>query len=173
MLIKKEQTIIQKQDQLLCNWYIGKPPGVALLQVLQRNRPLFPELVHTVSVKITDKDKSFPCAVSTTPWRRIGEVEVQLHTFLTLAYDGGEWSASCPGHFTPRERVPGTRWIGGWEGPRASLDMVVMRKIPSPCQDSNPDHPACSPVLYHWTNPALVKITEANETFSNCLICQN
>jgi hypothetical protein len=29
------------------------------------------------------------------------EVEVQLHAFLTLALDGGEWSASCPGCFTP------------------------------------------------------------------------
>jgi hypothetical protein len=32
------------------------------------------------------------------------EVEVQHHTFLTSALDAGEeWSASCPGHFTPRE----------------------------------------------------------------------
>jgi hypothetical protein len=27
------------------------------------------------------------------------EVEVQLHTFLTSAQDGGEWSSSCPGRF--------------------------------------------------------------------------
>jgi hypothetical protein len=33
--------------------------------------------------------------------------------------DGGEWSASLPSHFTPRERAPGTHWIGGWLGPRA------------------------------------------------------
>jgi hypothetical protein len=26
--------------------------------------------------------------------------------FLTLALDRGEWSASCPCHFTPRERAP-------------------------------------------------------------------
>jgi len=31
-------------------------------------------------------------------------VEVQLQAFLTSATDGGEWSASCPGRFTPRER---------------------------------------------------------------------
>jgi len=29
-----------------------------------------------------------------------GVVEVQLHTFLTTALDGSEWSASCPSHFT-------------------------------------------------------------------------
>jgi len=33
---------------------------------------------------------------------------------LTLALDGGERSALHPGHFTPRERVPSTHWIGGW-----------------------------------------------------------
>jgi hypothetical protein len=35
--------------------------------------------------------------LSTTPLRRIGGVEVYLHAFLTLAIDGGEWSASPPG----------------------------------------------------------------------------
>jgi len=27
-------------------------------------------------------------------------VEAQLHAFLTLTPDGGEWSASCLSHFT-------------------------------------------------------------------------
>jgi hypothetical protein len=48
---------------------------------------------------------------------------------LTLALDGGEWSASHSSHFTPRERVPGIHWIGGWVDPRADLDTVVKRKI--------------------------------------------
>jgi hypothetical protein len=39
---------------------------------------------------------------------------VQLHAFLTSAVDGGEWSASRPGRFIPRERAPGTQWIGSW-----------------------------------------------------------
>jgi hypothetical protein len=30
---------------------------------------------------------------------------------LISALDGGEWSASRPGRFTPRERAPGTHWI--------------------------------------------------------------
>jgi len=55
-----------------------------------------------------------------------------------LVLDGGERSASHPGHFTPRERAPGNHWTGGWVGPRAGLDMVVKRKISSPFQDSNP-----------------------------------
>jgi len=48
---------------------------------------------------------------------------------LTLALDGGEWLASCPSHFTPKEKAPGTHWIVGWVGPRAVLD-ALMRKIP-------------------------------------------
>jgi hypothetical protein len=54
---------------------------------------------------------------------------------LTLALDRGEWSASHPGSFTPRERAPGTHWIGDWIGPRAVLDMVAKRKIPSPTRN--------------------------------------
>jgi hypothetical protein len=46
-----------------------------------------------------------------------------------LAVDGGELSASCPYHFTPRERASGTHWIGGWVGPRAVLVMVAKRKL--------------------------------------------
>jgi len=46
--------------------------------------------------------------------RRIGEVEVQLHTFLTSTLVGGEWSASRPGRFAP-ERTPGSHRIEvGW-----------------------------------------------------------
>jgi hypothetical protein len=50
---------------------------------------------------------------------------------LISTLDRGGWSASHPGCFTPREIAPGTHWIGGWVGPRASLDTVVKRKIPS------------------------------------------
>jgi hypothetical protein len=38
---------------------------------------------------------------------------------LTSALDGGEWSASQPGRFTPRGKRPGTHCIGSWVGPRA------------------------------------------------------
>jgi hypothetical protein len=50
---------------------------------------------------------------------------------LTSSLDGGEWSASRPSRFTRKERARGTHWIGGWVGPRAVLDAVVKRKIPS------------------------------------------
>jgi hypothetical protein len=58
-----------------------------------------------------------------------GGEDVWIHTFLTSALDGGEWTASHPGRFTPGERAPGTHWIGGWVGPRADLDDVEKRKF--------------------------------------------
>jgi hypothetical protein len=60
---------------------------------------------------------------------------------LTSALNGGEWSASHPGRFSPRERASGTYWIGGWVGLRAGLDVVSKRKTSSSRQESNPDHP--------------------------------
>jgi hypothetical protein len=77
-------------------------------------------------------------------------VEVYLQAFLTSALDGGEWSASPPGHFNPRERAPGTHWIGGWVGPRAVLDTVVKKKIPSPRRESNPRTPIVQPVAQRY-----------------------
>jgi len=54
---------------------------------------------------------------------------------LTSALYGGEWSASRPGRFTPRERAPFTCWIGGWVGPRAGLDAVARKKFPAPARN--------------------------------------
>jgi hypothetical protein len=55
----------------------------------------------------------------------LGEWRYSSTHSLTLVLDGSEWPASRPGRFTPRERAPGTRWIGGWMGPRAILNAVV------------------------------------------------
>jgi hypothetical protein len=44
--------------------------------------------------------------------------------FLISALDGGEWADSRPDRFNPGESAPGTQWIGGWVGPRGSLDAV-------------------------------------------------
>jgi len=78
-----------------------------------------------------------PCAITEhQAMKAYWGVEVCLHTFLTLALPGGEWSASHPGRSTPRERAPGTHGKGGWVGPRALLDAVVKRKIPCPRRKS-------------------------------------
>ena len=39
--------------------------------------------------------------------------EVYLHSFSTLALDGGQYSTSRPGHFTSGERAHDARRIGG------------------------------------------------------------
>jgi hypothetical protein len=45
-----------------------------------------------------------------------------------------------------------THWMGGWMGPRAVLDAVVKRKIPSPRQESNPKTPIVQTVAQRYTD---------------------
>jgi hypothetical protein len=52
----------------------------------------------------------------------------------------------------PKENAPGTHWIGGWVGPRAILDTVVKRNIPSPRRESNPRTPIVQPVAQRYTH---------------------
>jgi hypothetical protein len=92
------------------------------------------------------------------PWRRIGEWRYNSTHSLTTALVGGEWSASRPGRFTPRERTPGNHWIGGWVGPRAGLDAVVNR-IPSPRRQSNPRIPIVQPVAQRYTDWAITALS--------------
>jgi hypothetical protein len=47
-----------------------------------------------------------------------GGVDVQTHVFLTSALVGGEWL------LYPQEKSTCTHLIGGWMGPRASLDSM-------------------------------------------------
>jgi hypothetical protein len=56
-------------------------------------------------------------------------MEIQLPVFLTSALDGGEWSASSTGRFTPGERITGTHWIRDCVAPRAGLDVMKKRQI--------------------------------------------
>jgi hypothetical protein len=75
------------------------------------------------------------------------------------ALDGGEWSVSRPGRFTPRERAPRTHWIGGWMGPRAVLDAVVKEKIASPRHESNPRTPIVQRVTQRYTDWAVAALS--------------
>jgi hypothetical protein len=61
----------------------------------------------------------------------------------------------APAALPPRERAPGTHWIGGWVGPRAVPDVVVKRKIPSPRRESNPRTPIVQPVAECYTDWAI------------------
>jgi hypothetical protein len=79
---------------------------------------------------------------------------------LRIFYLGTRWRwlASRPGCFTPRERAPGTHWIGSWVGPRAVLDTVVKRRIPSPRRESNPRTPIVQPVAQGYTHWAITAL---------------
>jgi hypothetical protein len=103
-------------------------------------------------------------------------VVVQLHAFLTSAVDGDEWSASRPGRFTLGERTSGTHFIGGWASPRAGLDAVMKRKIPSPHRESNSNLPARSLVTIPTELLRLVFVTVLQRlrvlpVVNNNLIC--
>jgi hypothetical protein len=80
-----------------------------------------------------------------------GGVDILIHVFLILALVGGEWSASRPGRFTPRERGRSTQWIGGLVGHIASLGDVERRKIlplPGPNSDPSADQPVASHYIH-------------------------
>jgi hypothetical protein len=92
--------------------------------------------------------------MSSTPRKRMGEwMYSSTHSF-TSALGGGEWSASRPGRFAPKERALVTHWIG-WVGSRTVLDAVVKRKIPSSRRESNPRTPIVQPIAQRYTDLAI------------------
>jgi hypothetical protein len=85
-----------------------------------------------------------------------GGGEAIAPSFLTSALDGGEWSASRPCCFSPRDGVPGTQWLRDWVGPRNNLDPMKKRKVSFPCRKSNTGLAASSlvakPTKLSWLN---------------------
>ena len=55
-------------------------------------------------------------------------VDVLLHSFLVSTLDGGDWSTLQPGFFTPVKNS-GSRWMGGWVGLSAVMDVSGKRKL--------------------------------------------
>jgi hypothetical protein len=72
------------------------------------------------------------------PWGSVS----YLHSFLTSAVDGSEWSTSCLIQFVPSDRAAGICLIGGWMDPRASMEKVASDKyltvLGTECQLSGP-----------------------------------
>jgi hypothetical protein len=83
-----------------------------------------------------------------------GGVQVEIDIFLTSALVGGEWSASRPCHFTPGERVPDTRWLGGWVGPE-SVWMTSRKENSWPYRDSNSKPSVVQPASSRYTDYAI------------------
>jgi hypothetical protein len=61
-------------------------------------------------------------------WRHMGSGSIDP-PFLTSALDGGEWSASRPGRYTPGDMAPGTHWIWGWGGSQSRSKRCGEEKI--------------------------------------------
>jgi hypothetical protein len=84
---------------------------------------------------------------------------------LDLGTTKSEWSASRAGRFTPRERVPDTRWTGGWVDPRAGLEAVV-RTSPSSRREWNPRTP-CQPKVLQTLRLKHYTVIMCSELVSN------
>ena len=97
---------------LLINMHSGVMDTLVALYSLGEKSPYTQQCTNLV------KSEVHPRTVHEGPE---GEYMYSSTPSLTSALDEGGWSASRPGPFTPGER-PGTHRIGGWVGPRASLD---------------------------------------------------
>jgi hypothetical protein len=71
---------------------------------------------------------------------------------LISELDGAEFSALRLGRFTPREKAPGTDWLGGWVSTCAGLDAEVKRKILH-CPEY-PGRPSCRHTDWATTTPS-------------------
>jgi hypothetical protein len=63
---------------------------------------------------------------------------------LTSALDGGEWSATLRGRFTPRERAPRTPLdirLGGLQSQSGYRGEHRNSQLPPGIEPQNPDHP--------------------------------
>jgi hypothetical protein len=98
-------------------------------------------LVHEWKVKV----KLSQCFNSAPRHKGVlGEWMYSSTHSLTSALDGGEWAASCPGHFTPREKAPGTHWIGGWVDPRPFWTRWWRENFPAPAGNRTVEPPRSS-----------------------------
>jgi hypothetical protein len=129
----------------------------------QRPKPLITEFTRTAIHKLCfmeSRSMSYPSLCFNWAPRKGGVLVkwryISTHS-LTSALDGGEWSASRSGLFTPRERATLTHWIGGWVGLRAVPDAVVKRKILSPRQES-PRTPIIQPAAQRYTDWAITAL---------------
>ena len=83
-----------------------------------------------------NKGKKVKLSLS-TPLRQIEAVKVQLHSFLTSALGGGEWSTR-PGLFTPEKKKFEFSLNRRPVGPRVGMDASARRKICCLYRHSNP-----------------------------------
>jgi hypothetical protein len=89
-------------------------------------------------------------------------VEVPLHAFLTSVLDGGEWSASRPGCFTPQGKSPWyalDRRLGGSQNRSGRGGEEKNSQSPPGIEPWNPC-PAPSPVTVPTELTALICVAQ-------------
>jgi hypothetical protein len=79
--------------------------------------------------------------------QRCHDKQQSLEPNISLFNSTGQVHASAV--LYPREKTPGTHWIGGWVGIRAGLNTEARGKILCLCQGSNLGCPVCKQIL-HW-----------------------
>jgi hypothetical protein len=75
------------------------------------------------------------------PERHIGELEVQLHSFLTSAIDGVSDLHSHTGTFSPGARAFGIYWTAGQGGPQSWYGCSGQETYISPLPETEPQLP--------------------------------
>jgi hypothetical protein len=82
-------------------------------------------------------------------------VHLQAQIFLNSWLVEDKWSVPRPGRYNRGERAPGSHWIGGWVGNRASLDDVKKTEFLNlPVLEIRPlSRPARSQSLYRLHYP--------------------
>jgi hypothetical protein len=121
-----------------------------------------------------------------------GGVDVYIHIFLISALVRGDWSASLPGRFTPREKAPGiyrigraiaqaaSRWLptaavrvralvwscgscGGQSGAGARFLRVLRFPLPIFIPPISPQSP--SSIIWGWYNrPVMAAVPQSHAT---------
>jgi hypothetical protein len=88
------------------------------------------------------------------PWRCIGGVNVQLHSFFDLCTRWSWVVSFTPQPLYPQGKSPWYPLDRKLGGPQSWYECGVEEKNSHPCLDPSPVHLAHSPALYHWVIPA-------------------
>jgi hypothetical protein len=73
------------------------------------------------------------------------------YLFLTSELEDGEWSAHALAALYPRERAPGTHWLGDLVGPTSGLETEARGKIHCLCRGAKTERPVVQLVVRHYT----------------------
>jgi hypothetical protein len=109
----------------------------------------------------------------------LGKRRYSSYSILTSALDGVSGQRHASAALYPRGSTLCTHWIGGWEGPRAGLDIEGRENILCHCRGSNPDRPVVQSIVTHYTDSSLFYLCPVLYSFpslhfySNYWQCQN